>query len=363
MTPLSVRSKLLGLVLDEKAGHVRDTEYWQMPFGTPIVPGMKPGGKITPPSKPKKPTKVQKPKPPKHNATAKRAQSMDESFGAIETQGTPVKAKIHPPYPPYNEDMGMSEKLYGVRKDIYERRTSIPPRNSGDYEAMTTQEMWDDWAPDRERWTADAVNPLPKNRAVVKAIRGYTGSEYEYMNGLPRRDLLATADLSSTETLETARDVHKMDKAMREVGKNIVVYRTTRASAIGELGVGAQFRDNGYTSTTILEGYLDEVKNDLYNATSSDQYTMDIRVPANAKALYVTAFQQNRDANVNIGEAELVMARGTEYRVVEKNGNHLVLEVITPDDDRATPYEDTMDEWMEELVSQKLDEEADEEDW
>lgn len=257
----------------------------------------------------------------------------------------------------------MSEKLYGVRKDIYERRTSIPPRNSGDYEAMTTQEMWDDWAPDRERWTADAVNPLPKNRAVVKAIRGYTGSEYEYMNGLPRRDLLATADLSSTETRETARDVHKMDKAMREVGKNIVVYRTTRASAIGELGVGAQFRDNGYTSTTILEGYLDEVKNDLYNATSSDQYTMDIRVPANAKALYVTAFQQNRDANVNIGEAELVMARGTEYRVVEKNGNHLVLEVITLDDDRATPYEDTMDEWMEELVSQKLDEEADEEDW
>lgn len=334
---------------EQKAGHVRDTEYWQMPYGTPIVSGMKPGGKINPPSKPKKPTKVQKPKAPKHSAAGSRAAALDDTFEAVETQKTPVVAKVHPPYP---------EGADPSYRKVYEGRTRIPPRNQGDYQGMTAQEMWDDWADDRKRFV-DTSNRADKKTA--KAVVDYTGSEYEYMNGLGRGDDVAIADLSSSEVKETRQQIKDMDRAMRPVGKNIMSYRTSTAPVFQELGVGSQFRDGGYTSTTVLEGYLDEVENDLYGNKAGLTY-MQIRVPASQKATYVTAFQPRRDRNADIGEAELVLARGTEFRVVEKQGNTLILEIVPPGSDESTPWDDPLDDYTQTMYEQKLAEEEDE-DW
>lgn len=339
MIPTSIKSRLVELELEEKTKHVRDTAYWGLPEGTPIVPGMKPKGHERS-VVPKKPKEInEKPKSPKQPK---------------------AKVKTHPAFPdPKPDDPG---ELYrwDQNKKKYEGRTKHAPRNSGDYEGMTAQEMWDDWEPERKRFAKR--DPDDRTRADKKtgnAIEAYTGSDYEYMNGLGRMDEVATADLGAHEVKETRQQIKDMDRGMREVGKDIVVYRTTTAPVFQNLGVGAQFRDRGYTSTTVLEGYLDEVRTDLYNDNDYLTY-MEIRVPAKQKAIYASAIQKNRNRDSDIGEGELVLARGTEYKVVEKNGNTLVLEAILPDSDDATDWEDVLDDYTKALYEEKLAEEDDE---
>ena len=341
MIPLSIKSRIIGLLLEEKVGHVRDTAYWGLPEGTPIVPGMKPKGheRSVVPKKPKlvtdKPESLKQPK---------------------------AKVKTHPPFPDPKPDDSDPGRMYTWerRKKTFEGRTKYAPRNNGDYEGMTAQEMWDDWEPDRKRFAR--LDPDTSTRADKKtgnAVDSYTGSDYEYMNGLGRMDELATADLGADEVKETRQQIKDMDRAMRPVGKNIVAYRTTTAPVFQNLGVGAQFRDRGYTSTTVLEGYLDEVRDDLYGGNDYLTY-MEIRVPAKQKAVYATSFQRQRNRDSDIGEAELVLARGTEYRVAEKNGNVLVLDVVLPDSDDATEWDDVLDDYTQALYEQKLSEQESE---
>lgn len=324
--------------LESKVGHVRDVEYWGKPYGTPITPGMKPEPMEV--SVPKKRTRVAKPAEPEQR-----------------------EARIHPAYP---DD---ADPKY---RATYEKRTSIPPRDSGDYQGKTAQEMWDLWADDRRKYMGDEIadgqshkyNTVPrKSKKIVHAVSDYTGSEYMYMNGLLRMAEVETADLSSDEVLKTAQSIKEMDKAMRPVGEDIVVHRSTSSEFFTNLRVGSQFRDRGYSSTTVLEGYLDEVRDDLYNGM--DQTTLEIRVPADTKALYAPVFQPYRNRDADIGEGELVLARGTEFRVVENQGNKLILEVVLPDSENATDYEDLLGEYSKVLAEMKKEEEdaEDLDDW
>lgn len=314
---------------ETKAGvrHVRDPEFWGMPFGTPITPGMKPRG-------------MKKPKgnPPVTLARTPKAK----------------KVKAHPPYP------ADANQRYA---DTYAKRTSRPPRNSGKYEGMTAQEMWDDWTPERASYS-----PPPRGvkdtrgkreKKIGNAFEAYAGDQYTYVNGMLRLDEVATADLSSDEIRETANDINWMDGGVREIGKDVVVHRTTTAPVFGDLHPGAQFRDRGFVSTTVLEGYLDEVREELY-AQNAEMTTMEIRVPAKTKGMYLSSIQSNRNRDADIGEGELLLERGTEFKVVERNGTHLILEVVLPGSPDATEYEDILDRYADALIEQKRAEEADE---
>ncbi|WAA19814.1 VIP2-like ADP-ribosyltransferase toxin [Gordonia phage Kabocha] len=313
--------------LESKAGHVRDVEYWGKPYGTPIAPGMKPEPMEV--ATPKKRTRVATPDAPTHEG-----------------------AKLHPPYP---DD---ADQKY---RETYEKRTSIPPRDSGKYKGVTAQEMWDNWLPDRERFR----KPYPEegddkrsrpDKKTSQAVVDYTGSEYEYMNGLLRMDDVAVADLSSDEVKQSAQAIKDMDRAMRPIGEDIVVHRSTSSEFFKDLAIGSQFRDRGYSSTTVLEGYLDEVREDLYGGR--DQTTLEIRVPADTKALYAPSFQRYRNRDADIGEGELVLERGTEFRVVEHHGNKLVLEVVLPGSAGATEHEDLLDSYAQALMKLKREEEG-----
>lgn len=316
---LILRAKALSLDLELKVKHVRDSAYWGMPEGTPITPGMKPKGSKRP-----------------------------KITGKIPKQ--------HPPFPP-NSD---GDPHYHRYKRMYDQRTSVPPRDSGDYEGMTAQEMWDDWAADRAKYTAENRNSSTRRKAL--AVENYTGDGYQYMNGLARYDDVAIADLSSQETMDLLQEIEDMEAVMRPVGKNIVVHRTTTAPIFDQLQPGMQFRDTGFVSTTVLEGYLDEVREDLYSA---DPYLtqMEIRVPADTEAVYATAFQPKRNRDSDIGEAELVLQRGTEFKVVERNGQNLILEVVVPGTEGATPFDDKLDVYAHEMHKLKVEEENEGDDY
>lgn len=320
--------------LESKVGHVRDVDYWGKPYGTPIAPGMKPEPMEV--SVPKKRTRVATPAEPEQR-----------------------EARIHPAYP---DD---ADPKY---RETYEKRTSIPPRDSGDYKGKTAQEMWDLWQPDRDRFRKPYPEEGDDNRTradkkTAQAVLDYTGSEYAYMNGLLRMNEVETADLSSAEVKQSAQMIKDMDRAMRPVGEDIVVHRSTSSEFFANLNPGSQFRDRGYSSTTVLEGYLDEVREDLYGGR--DQTTLEIRVPADAKALYAPSFQRYRNRDADIGEGELVLARGTEFRVVENQGNKLILEVVLPGSDNATDYEDLLGSYSKALMAMKKEEEdaEDLDDW
>lgn len=331
---------------ETKAGQrtVKDPEYWGMPYGTPIVAGMKPKG-------------VRKPK-------GIVAQPVSEN-------PKPKKVKTYPPYP--EDDTGDGQ--YKIHKFNYEVRTSKPPRDSGDYEGMTAMEMWDDFADERKwyapprrhrestgngsRMVVDEDTRTRRDKKIGDAFVAYTSDEYAYINGALRMDEVATADLSSKEIAEVVEKIHLMDQGMRQVGKDIVVHRVTTASVFDRLSAGDQFRDRGFISTTVMEGYLDDVKESLYD---DDPYVtqMEIRVPAKTRSMYLSALQRERNRDTNLGEGELLLDRGTEFRVIERNGSSLVLEVVLPDDPDATKFDDYFEDYTEALIKEKQAEEADE---
>ena len=371
MFPVSVKSRLVSLELEEKTWyidpetkvkHVRDAEYWGMPVGTPITPGMKPQ-KLKPvdalPT-----TTPKKPKTPKSSA-ARRASSTDDSLVAHSNTRHQPKSRVHPPFV---QPEGLDEYRTNQIRKTYETRTRIPPRNIDRYEGLTSAEMHEDWAEESKRyrlpkWTSsDNSEPdkrTPTEKKIGAAVVSYTGDNYSYMNGLLRGDDVAVADLSSDEVLDLEKEIKYMDKAMRPVGRPLLVHRTTSAPVFQNLEPGDQFRDNGYVSTTIFEGYLSEVEEELYYGESDVQ--LSILVPPEAEGAFVTAFQ-DRKGEFDIGEGEVVLARGTEFRVVSREGNNLVIEVAPPGTNGSTDYTDNLRLLAQSKYEQMLAEEEGE-DW
>ena len=346
MFPVSVKSRLLGFELDQKtwyanpetkAKHVRDADYWGMPVGTLITPGMKPKR-----SRPGIPTPVESPKPQKakspKSSVGRRAEAADASLVSQSRTEHQPKSRLHPPFV---APEGITPNRAEIYRKRYESRTSIPPRNVGKYEGLTSAEMLDAWSPDTDRFylKRGEKGNNKADAATFHAVISYTEDGYAEMNGLLRQDNMATAHFSPDEIRDTEKAIKSMDRAMRPVGRPLLVHRTTSAPIFANLQTGDQFRDNGYTSTTILEGYLSEVDADLYN--DSAETRLEILVPPEAHGSYVTAFQ-DRKGESDVGEGELVLARGTEYRVVGRDGNNLTLEVVPPGSAGSTEYRDNL---------------------
>ena len=80
---------------------------------------------------------------------------------------------------------------------------------------------------------------------------------------------------------------------------------------------------DGFASTSVL-------REGTKAFTKENTAIMEIRVPKGARALYLGTDQGKSTFNGRwfANNAELLLNRGTRFRVVEQRGNHTVVEVI-----------------------------------
>jgi hypothetical protein len=94
---------------------------------------------------------------------------------------------------------------------------------------------------------------------------------------------------------------------------DITVYRSFSAhfDTIKQLPIGAVFTDYGFSSTTVSP-----------NGLGWDTPNVEIRVPKRTRALWTAPVAVVPD------EGELLLGRGTAFRVIGRNGDVPILEVI-----------------------------------
>jgi hypothetical protein len=147
-------------------------------------------------------------------------------------------------------------------------------------------------------WTSTAWEAADDaTRAAFKRYKGNAFKEWnEYLRG--------SGAVLRAEALE---DIARVDRLMVSLPDTAQVSRRVMdASFIPE--VGETFVDNSFTSTTIAG----------YQAPGS--VLIEIVVPRGTRAFY--------DAYSGWREAELLLARGTRFKVVSKSETKVVLEVV-----------------------------------
>ena len=335
--PGSRGAKVLESLLRLGVKDIVRTEAGARRFGLPIgsyIPGT-PRGKVKPDTKPKPlpkaPAGFMKPKP-KPAAEVSKAPNVAEVAHGTDKRVMPVKTP--PAYVPDSPPEGITEKQMAYwesqeakRRHRYESR-NIVPNNSGEYEGMMHSEMLEIYREVGKKEYNAKVGKGVKQK-IGKAVVAYTGNDYEDINAVLRGrnlDYLDEDDIAEVEKM-----IKLLDKAMgiKPAPVDMVVHRLT--DSVPKLPVGTQFKDNGFVSTTISSGYLNDVREELYgHADQSSILHMEIRVPKGTPSTYATAFQTRDDSD--IAEGEMILKRGIEFRVVEIDESgpipKMILEVV-----------------------------------
>jgi hypothetical protein len=120
------------------------------------------------------------------------------------------------------------------------------------------------------------------------------------------------------------RDARLIDSAMGkfELGEDITVFSGTNAKHYADWAVGDERSIAAYLSTSVSEQGNYKAQH-FYNQ-AKDPLMLEIRVPKGTQSLYIgdnTSFHHPED--------EFLLARGLNYRVVERTGTRLILEVIS----------------------------------
>jgi len=129
-----------------------------------------------------------------------------------------------------------------------------------------------------------------------------------------------------------AKDVAFIDSAMDKfsLNKDVVVYSGTKVKHYTDWKVGDIKRIDAYLSTSAREKPFAKTfyntVNKEYNKTGNvldKPLMLEIRVPSGTKSIYVgdnTGFHKK--------EMELILGHGLNYKVVERKGDRMILEVM-----------------------------------
>ena len=165
----------------------------------------------------------------------------------------------------------------------------------------------------------------PADPTQKKAFRLYQGSEYREVNdhlrfGSPLPDYLTDMKkniiTSMDEAFKSAPGVSENIKAWRGIDNFEAVFGDVKA---GDL-VGKKFIDQGYMSTSLNKRFsTGSFSNPRFGAS------MEIRVPKGSKTVWV-----DHISTKNAGEAEMLMPRGSEFRILEVSSDRrkVVVELI-----------------------------------
>lgn len=140
------------------------------------------------------------------------------------------------------------------------------------------------------------------NEAIIKFINGQ--ANFTEKNGIKLDDVVKNLDSI-------------IDKY--ELGENIIVYRGTDQKYYKGLVIGDEFVSDNYYSTSlkrdIAEWYTSKKEN-------SDPVLLEIFLPKKSKCFYVG------EPLGGAYNAELIIAKGSKYRIVGMDSNLIQLEVI-----------------------------------
>jgi hypothetical protein len=100
--------------------------------------------------------------------------------------------------------------------------------------------------------------------------------------------------------------------------ENITTYKGTSSEYYKDYKVGDTFEMKEFNSTSISK----DVAESPNFKDKNNPYTLEIRVGKGTNAIYLG----KNSANSN--EYELLINKGTSYKVIEKNENGMILEVI-----------------------------------
>lgn len=127
------------------------------------------------------------------------------------------------------------------------------------------------------------------------------------------------------------REIKNIDSALKkyDLDENVVAFRGDAAKYYDDWNVGEIRSREAFTSTSLdkemSQAYIDNIKNNK----NMDGIMIEVRVPKGTNCGYIgrnTAITENFEYLEN--EFELLLARGTKFKVVEKTDNTMVLEVI-----------------------------------
>jgi len=154
--------------------------------------------------------------------------------------------------------------------------------------------------------------------AEKDALQVYSGGEFEDINAHFREGDAVGPRLSGI--------ISKIDSAFKgsALPSDIVVYRAIDAEGWAamqrSIGAGGVLMDKSYTSTSLSRKAMESFSSTMHR--SGGAMALEIRVPKGTRAIYMPSLSEHPE------EKELLLNRGTKYRVVSKTPRKIVMEVI-----------------------------------
>jgi hypothetical protein len=153
-------------------------------------------------------------------------------------------------------------------------------------------------------------------------------SGYEHMLGGKE----AALPENRGKTVKYAKEqIRYMDNMFNEVDprthKELTAYRVVGPEVFKNVKIGEVIEDKGFVSTTLNPGTMSEFYGDEDSRFYKDDNVtlLEIKVPKNTSALFVPGIKSDYYKS---NQAELLLNRGTKFKVVSKEGNKLHLEVV-----------------------------------
>lgn len=183
-------------------------------------------------------------------------------------------------------------------------------RESGKFKINTEYKvMSDDEIKDFQATSDMCYNTLEQNEkeAMYEYTMGGHRDVNDYLNG-------------KFDGYEFTQEmIDKIDNAVSKykLDDDIVAYRGTCAAFYSNYGVGDNFREDMFYSTSLKKEIAETFAND-----NKSPYMLQIRIPMGTRCIYIG---ENTDYDF---EAELLLSRGLTYKVIGKSDNDMILEVI-----------------------------------
>ena len=150
------------------------------------------------------------------------------------------------------------------------------------------------------------LNSDEKEAMYEYALGGYQDVN-DYLNG-------------KFEGYENTQDmIEKIDSSMNKYNleENVVTYRGTNGDYYNNYSVGDIIKEKMYYSTSLSYGIAKTFEDDCSNPIMAE-----IHVPKGTKSIYIG---DNTDYDF---EAELLLSRNLSYKVIKKDKDNFVLEVL-----------------------------------
>lgn len=164
---------------------------------------------------------------------------------------------------------------------------------------------------------SNKVYALAREQGTIGGLNTYTEEYYADVNYYLREGKFADNDKEYCDFVK--RTITDLDRTIKNYNlqEDIVTYKGTSSLYYDKYKEGEVFILKDFNSTSIDKQISDRVFKDKENP-----YMLEIRVPKGTKGMYL-----GRNS-ANSTEKEFLIDRNTKYKVISKENNYMILEVI-----------------------------------